>query len=102
MKYPPPNKNRNLINLVFVCNDDMKKIIIQADKNKIFREVVNKYHLKTGKINIGEFYIFNGRKINDNSLVSEIGFMDGSLIYVISIKNVIVANNINYSIFQKK
>jgi len=82
-----PSQNNDLINLIFERSDYFGKITVTCEKDEMCSSVINKYINKTGDNDISIF-ICNGKKLNEAFSISELGLYDGSIIFVVSLRNV--------------
>jgi len=87
------NNNNNKINIVFIVahegGSETKHQFI-VDVNESLSSVISRYIDKTHDYNIN-YYIFNGKRLDETLKVSEVGFQDGSTVFVVNTQNILGA-----------
>ena len=86
------------INIVFTASTGHVFSLIVPEKNikmgQIFREYAQKVNISPNLIGNGIHFLFNGRKFNkedDDKMIEDFGFLDGSNVLVVDTKNFIGA-----------
>jgi len=90
-----PASNTNMINLIFIVNSDgnERKYTIPAEPNDTLSVIIGRYITKTGDSRVN-YYIFAGERLNESLTVRQQGLMNGSIIYVVGVQNILGAKNV--------
>ena len=90
-----PASNTNMINLIFIVNSDgnERKYTIPAEPNDTLSVIIGRYITKTGDNRVN-YYIFAGERLNESLTVRQQGLLDGSIVYVVGVRNILGAKNV--------